>query len=61
MAVRSDHLETAFGVNADRAGIGGVADHRDHLPVAARLALSDQPLHQLQADAAAVGRGLQVD
>ena len=61
IGVRPDHLEPAFGVKADRAGIGGIADHGDHLPVAARLAFRDQPLQQLQADAAAVGRGLQID
>ena len=59
--MRPDHLEAGLGVNADRAGIGGIADHRDHLPVAARLAFGDQPLHQLQADAAAVDRRLQID
>ena len=61
IGVRPDHLEAAFGVNADRAGIGGIADHGDHLPIAARLALGDQPLQQLQADAAAVDRRLQID
>ena len=56
-----DHLESAFGVHADRSGIGGIADHRDHLPIAARLAFGDQPLQQLQADAAAMDRRLQID
>ena len=51
--MRPDQLESAFGMNADRTGIGGIADHGDHLPVAARLAFSDQPLQQLQTNAAA--------
>jgi len=29
--VGSDYLEPGLDVNADRAGIGGIADHRDHL------------------------------
>src|SRR5215813_12179723 len=49
-----DHLESAFAMHADRSGIGGVADDSNHLPVAARLALPEQPLHQQQADAAAM-------
>ena len=59
--MRPDQLESAFGMNADRTGIGGIADHGDHLPVAARLAFSDQPLQQLQTNAAAVDRGLEID
>ena len=47
--MRPDHLETAFGMNADRAGIGGIPDHGDHLPVAARLALGNQPLSACSA------------
>src|SRR6267154_3423870 len=38
-----DHLKSGPGMDADRAGIGGIADHRDHLAIAPRLALSDQP------------------
>ena len=57
----ADHLESAYGVHADRSGVGGIADHRDHLPVAARLRFRDQPLQQLQADAAPVDRGLEID
>ncbi len=56
-----DHLEAGPGVDADRSSIGGIADHRDHLPVPARLAFADQPQHQLQADAAAVDRRPQID
>ena len=46
-----DHPEPGFAVHADRAGIGGIADHRDHLTIAACLALRDQPLQQSKADA----------
>src|SRR3954449_8651788 len=46
--MRADHLEAGLGVDADRTGIGGIADHGDHLPEAARLAFTDQPQHQLQ-------------
>src|SRR6202166_2133528 len=56
-----DHLESAFGVHPDRSGVGGIADHRDHLPIAALLAVSDQPLQQLHADAAPMNRRLQID
>jgi len=49
MGMGSDHLKAGSGMDPDRSGVGGVADHRDHLPVAARLAFADQPLHQLQA------------
>ena len=48
-------------MHADRSGVGGIADHRDHLPIAARLGFGDQPLQQLQADAAPVNRRLQID
>ena len=61
MGMGSDHLESASGVDADRSGIGEIADHGDHLPIAARFALGDQPLEQLQANAAPVGRGLQIN
>ena len=61
MGMRSDHLEAGFGVDPDRARIGGIADHGDHLPVAARLTFGDQPLHQQEADAAPVDRRLQID
>src|SRR5882757_5060983 len=44
--MRADHLEAGFGMDPDRTGIGGIADHRNHLPVAARLAFNDQPLQQ---------------
>ena len=42
-----DHLKPAFRVHADRPGIGEIADHRDHLPVTARLAFPEQALQQL--------------
>jgi phosphoribosylformylglycinamidine (FGAM) synthase-like enzyme len=59
--MRPDHLKTGAVVHADRSGIGGIADDSDHLPVAAGLALPNQALQQLQADALAVDRRLQVD
>src|SRR5204862_8359215 len=55
--MRPDHLEAARGVHADRSGIGGIADHGDHLAVAAALAFLDQAMQQPQADAAAMARG----
>src|SRR5437879_9952770 len=39
--MRPDHLEAARGVHADRSGVGGIADHGDHLAVAAALAFLD--------------------
>src|SRR5258707_1224758 len=56
-----DHLKSAPSVHADRSGIGGIADHRNHLAIAARLRLGDQPLQQLQADPAAMDRRLKID
>ena len=41
----------------DRGGVGGIADHRDHLPEAARLGFGDQPLEQRAADAAPLRAG----
>ena len=56
-----DHLKSAPSVHADRSGIGGITNHRDHLAIAARLRLGDQPLQQLQADSAAMDRRLKID
>ena len=59
--MRPDHFKAGTGVHADRSGIGGIADHGDHLAIAAALAFLDQAQQQLQPDAAAVDRGFQVD
>src|ERR1700744_1946021 len=58
---RSDHVKAAACMEADRPGVGGIADDRDHLPVATALACVDQPLHQLEADAAAMAHGIEVN
>src|SRR3569623_1976782 len=50
----ADHLDASPGVDADRSGIGGIADHRDQLTEAARFAFGDQPLQQHKTDAAAM-------
>ena len=41
-------------MNANRCGVGRIADDRDHLAIAAGLAFGDQPLQQLSAEAAPV-------
>ena len=40
---RADAAETGSGVQRDRCGVRGVADHRDHLAETARLGAVDQP------------------
>ena len=57
----SDHLEASARVHADRSRVGGIADHGDHLAIAARLAFGDQAAQQLYPDAAAMDGGRQID
>src|SRR6266481_6417468 len=59
--VRSDHLEAGPGMDADRSGVGGIADHRNHLAIASRFGFGDQRLQQLQADPAPMDCGLKVN
>jgi len=56
-----DHLKSGPGMDADRSGVGGIADHRDHLAIASRFGFGDQPLQQLQADPAPMDCGLKVN
>ena len=56
----ADQCEAQAAVQADRAGIGGIADHRDHLAVAAGLAVRDQPPQQQSADPAPMHGGRQI-
>ena len=59
--MRPDHLKAGPAVQADRSGIGGIADHRNHLPVIARHAVVDQSLQQLAADTLPMHLRRQVD
>src|SRR4051794_22435014 len=57
----ADQLEAEAFVQLDRCGIGGFADHRDHLPESACGAFVDQRLHQCTADAMALEASIDVD
>ena len=58
---RSDHLETARGMELDRRRLCGIADHRHHLALAERRALLDQHRQERLADTLADGVLVDVD
>src|SRR5678815_4624663 len=60
-AQRADAKKAGRGVQADRGGVGAVADHRDDLPVAETLATADELSEQQLADALALHPGPHVD
>ena len=57
----ADVAETRRLVQPDRGRLCRIADHRDHLPVAALLGFNEQPVEQRASDAAAMRLRCDVD
>src|SRR5690349_12772216 len=57
----ADQAEAGGAMQLDRADVGGIADHCDHLPKSGQLGLADQPVEERAADPATLRRRGDVD